>query len=326
MLRKEVAPLVNSHSGRTILVPGAAGAAGIGALRWLRESHFDGRLLATDSEPLSAGFFFCDASFVIGDIAEEPCFVRLLELIAREHIDVILPTSPTYSAICSKHCADLDALGVVVPIPDFQSVQTCQDKSAFHNAVCGAFPVPEMIPVGLDGPNKYPCFVKPRWGSGSRNCGRCLDHHDWSFYSKCSTPLLAQQLLEGPEYSVDVLTDMSGEGQCAVVRERLAIRDGVTTLGRVVRDVRLESLCISLASYLRLKGISCMQLKRDSGGCARFLEVNAHMAGSSIGTIMAGVDLVRLLLAIAFREPLSIPAPKEVTFVRYLDQVLARGC
>jgi carbamoyl-phosphate synthase large subunit len=314
--------VVTRSSDLTLLIPGAAGAAGIGVLRWLRNTAFKGRLVATDTARLSAGFPFADASYVIGDITDESCYARMVEVITREKVDIILPTSPTYSAVCSQRFAELTSLGVLVPVADFQVVQICQDKSAFHTAISSVFPVPEIISVTNDGPQKYPCFVKPRWGSGSRNSGRCLNYHDWMFYSKCSTQLLAQELLEGPEYSVDVLTDMDGKGVCAVVRERLVISDGVTTQGRVIRDKSLESVCLNLASYLRVKGISCMQLKRDRDGCARFLEVNAHMAGTSISTMLAGVDLVRLLLSIARREPLTIPEPNEMTFVRYFDEII----
>lgn len=306
----------------TVLVPGAGGAAAIGAIRWLRRSGFRGRIVSTDSDVLSAGFAFSDASHVVGNITEPGAYAHMLDILSREKVEVMLPTSPTYCAVCSNKKDDLAALGVVLPAADSEVVRICQDKLSFHSAVSGSFPIPEMIMMGTNGPQKYPCFVKPRWGSGSQGAGPCLDCHDWLFYSKFPKPLLAQELLKGSEYSVDVLSDLDGEAKLAVVRQRLTISDGVSTRVRIVRDEEIESLCISLARYLQLKGVSCMQLKRDACGRPRFLEVNAHLGGTSIASILAGVDLVRMLLAVAFREDFAIPPPKEITVVRHFDEVI----
>lgn len=306
----------------TILVPGAAGAAAIGAMRWLRRSGFEGRIVATDGEPLSAGFAFSDANYVVDDITDPACYDRALEVIAREKIEVILPTSPIYCAVCSGKKEDLAALGAVLPCSDNEVVQVCQDKCLFQTAVAAKFPVPELIPLDDDGPRQYPCFVKPRWGSGSRGAGRCCDYHDWLSHRKFSTPLIAQEVLEGTEYSVDVLSDLDSEAKLAVVRERVRISEGVSTTVRVIRNEEIQSLCTRMAQHLHLKGISCMQLKRDRSGQLRFLEVNAHFGGTSIATMLAGVDLVRLLLLVAFRETIPIPIAREITVVRHFDEVV----
>jgi carbamoyl-phosphate synthase large subunit len=79
---------------------------------------------------------------------------------------------------------------------------------------------------------------------------------------------------------------------------------------------------MEMGRYLGVKGISCMQLKRDDVGQLRFLEVNAHMGGTSIATILAGVDIVRFLLSIASGESFPIPPVTEMTIVRHFDEIV----
>ena len=49
----------------TVLIPGASGPAGINVIKSLKMANFDGKIVATDSSPLSAGFFMADTSEVI---------------------------------------------------------------------------------------------------------------------------------------------------------------------------------------------------------------------------------------------------------------------
>jgi len=306
----------------TILVPGAAGAAAVGAIRWLKSSGFAGRIVATETNPLAAGFVFADRGVVIADISESTNFTSLLQLISSEKIEVILPTDPTFCRVCSERMKSLLSLGVVIPIPEVSTMTKCQDKLAFHHALEGYFPIPSAIKITEDGPEEYPCFVKPRRGSGSIGIGRCEDKSDWEHFAKFPVELIAQELLTGPEYSVDVLCDLDGIAHCTAVRERLSVTGGVATRIRVRKDAEISGLCLELARHLDLRGISCMQLKRDRDGNLRFMEVNLHLAGSSIASMLAGADLVRGLLQIAFREPVGNLLLQEITVVRHYSELI----
>lgn len=307
---------------QTVLVPEASGAAAIGSLKWLKRTKYPGRLIATDGSPSAAGAFFSDRFVVLGDINTTRAQADLFALIASEHISVILPTSPDYHAALADRKKELINLGCVLPCSDGDVVRVCQDKALFYETVCGKYPIPSPIHIDADGPVRYPCFVKPRVSSGSRGAARCQDRSAWLYLSQYSNQLLAQEILTGPEYSVDVLSDLEGVPLSIVIRERLAIRDGISTEVRIVRDPEIWSLCDSIARYLGLKGITCMQLRKDDRGTPCFIEINAHMAGTSIATMLAGVDLVRAVLSVAEGIKPILPDPAYVTVIRYFEELL----
>ena len=48
-----------------VLIPGAGGAAGIGAIKSLKLAHYSGKVIATDLNPLSAGLYLADRGYVV---------------------------------------------------------------------------------------------------------------------------------------------------------------------------------------------------------------------------------------------------------------------
>jgi len=146
---------------------------------------------------------------------------------------------------------------------------------------------------------------------------------DWQRLSECgSSDLFALEFLPGMEYSVDVLCDLVGHPLVAIPRERISIIDGVSSRTRVIRDAEIEKLCLDLAAFLKLKGPSCMQLKRDRGGSLRFQEVNPRLGGSSIASALAGIDLAVLSVELGMGMRLDIPEFREVTILRYFSEVI----
>lgn len=306
----------------TILIPGAAGSAAIDAIRSLREVKYSGRIIATDGEPLAAGFRFSDAYYVTHSIDNPRALRQMRRVIEEENVKLILPTSFTDTAVYARIKAELAATGVVFAGCDGDVVDLCDDKLRFWHMVHKHFPVPANIGLDRGYPDEYPCFVKPRMGSGGRGSGICRDDDDWRMYRKRCESLIAQEVLPGAEYSVDVLCDLKGTPIVAIPRERISISDGVSTRARVIRDELLVQLCLSMAHYLNIKGVACMQLKRDSKGFPRFLEVNARLGGSTRICSLAGFDVVGALVALALGNEVCITEYREITVIRYFNEVV----
>ena len=78
---------------QNVLIPGAGGAAGIGAIKSLRMCDFQGKIVSTDADILSAGLYLADESYVL-PLATNPSFLQeAMKIIEKEHMDIILPTS-----------------------------------------------------------------------------------------------------------------------------------------------------------------------------------------------------------------------------------------
>jgi carbamoyl-phosphate synthase large subunit len=305
-----------------VLVPGAAGSAAIGAIKSLRRHGFPARIVSFDGEQLSGGFALSDVHYMIPTITQPDAYRRVLDILERESIKVILPTSASATSIFSKQKATLARLGVVFAGADGDVVDLCDDKLAFWQAVHRTFPVPALVKIRGGLPETYPCFVKPRFGSGSVGAGICRNEVDWRYLTADGAGYLLQEYLPGPEYSVDVLCDLQGRPLVAVPRERLSIIEGVTVRARVAKSPVLERMCMDMARHLDIKGTCCMQLKTDAAGQLRFLEVNARLGGSSIIATLAGVNIPACLVLMALGQAFKVAEFDDMLVCRILDEIV----
>ena len=305
----------------TVLVPGGGGAAAIGAIKSLRIAKFDGRIVTTDADPLSAGFYLADAFRVVPKAKDPEFYTEVKGLIEEERIDVILPTSGFDIYEFARHKQELESAGVVVAMSDLDAMTTCANKWEFYLKTHGAFPMPETS-RDLERWQRFPCFVKPMFGKGSRNAYRCDTGAELGFYASRFRDLIVQEYLPGEEYTVDVLADLSGTPLLAVPRVRLEIKEGISSKGRVIRDREMEQLCLEISSYLGLKGPTCMQLKRDANGRLKFVEINPRIGGGTILTTLAGVNIPKLVLDLVAGIDIALPVPREIIVLRYYEEVV----
>ena len=305
----------------TVLVPGAGGSAAICALKSLRLAGYPGRIVATDSDALATGFHFADAHRIVPSASDPRFAERALELVAEEGVQVVLPTSGFDTRIYSELKGELERRAVVAAVCDPDAIADTENKWRFHCRVQEAFPLPRIWRPG-DAGIAFPCFVKPTRGKGSRESARCADAAELALHVTNGADVLVQEYLPGDEYTVDVLSDLQGDPLVAVPRLRLAIRGGISVKGRVVRDPEIQGLCVAMGRFLGLKGTTCMQLKRDAQGQLRFLEVNPRLGGASIFATLAGVNLPLLLVRLACGERVEVPPFREVTVLRYFEEVV----
>ncbi len=315
---------MSSSPDPTVLIPGAGGPAAVCAIKSLRRARYRGRIVSTDSDPLSPGLFLADASAVLPPVADPQFFDRALELIAREQVSLILPTSGFDTFIYSQRKTELRQRGVIAIVSDYDVVETCRDKAKFHRRVHGRFPLPE---TALDGTEavSFPCFVKPVRGKGSRGAALCRNADELARHLQESSGVLVQEYLPGEEYSIDVLSDLDGKPLVAVPRARLLVRDGISMRGRVFHDRYIEEACLDLARFLGLAGATCMQMKRAADGNLKFIEVNPRMGGSTIFATLAGVNFAQLQVEIAMGRPVEIPAFRDLTVLRYHEEITIEG-
>jgi carbamoyl-phosphate synthase large subunit len=307
-----------------VLVSGGGGAAGISVIKSLRMGGFDGRILSTDADPLSAGLYLAD-DFRVVPKAKDPEFYPTLKRLIQEYdVKLIFPTSGFDIYEFARHKRELEAMGVVVAMSDIDAMLTCANKWDFYLKTHGAFPMPETSRQAA-GWQRFPCFVKPIYGKGSRNSHRCATRGELEYHTSQSRDMLIQEYLPGEEYTVDVLSDLSGAPILAVPRVRVETKDGISSKGRVLRDPEMERLCLEIARHLNLKGPTCMQLKRDEEGRLKFLEINPRIGGGSMFTTLAGVNIPMLLLDLVNGTELAVPEPREIVVLRYYEEVVLDG-
>ncbi|MEX2301581.1 MAG: ATP-grasp domain-containing protein [Bryobacterales bacterium] len=147
----------------------------VGLLRCFRDSlrrlGVAGRIVAADASLQAPALHFAD-SFFSTPRCDDPAFVpRLMDIAARERIDLIVPTIDPELAVYARARPLLAAQRTAVAISSAEAVAICADKQQTHRWLRRhGFPTPAQqdLAEALANPIAgFPRIAKPRHGSGS---------------------------------------------------------------------------------------------------------------------------------------------------------------
>jgi carbamoyl-phosphate synthase large subunit len=134
--------------------------------------------------------------------------------------------------------------------------------------------------------------------------------------------LIFQEYLPGTEYTIDVLSNLNGEPIIAVPRIRVQTKAGISTVGKIVMDEKISETCKSIASYLKIKGPCCIQMKESHEGTLKLVEVNPRLGGGTIFTALAGANFPAMILDMVMGKQIKVPKISEITIVRYFEEIV----
>ena len=305
-----------------VLVTGAGGPAGVAVIRSLL-TRDDVEVFAGDMDGWASGLYLVPADRRrILSPGKSPTFVdELIALCAEDGIDVLFSTVDVELPPLARRRTELSA---VLAAPTLDTLETCLDKFALavRCAPLLRTPVTHLVgPASSAAEWDFPIIVKPRSGAGSRGVRLVHSRADLDALGDDES-LIAQELLPGDEYSVDVIANAEGHVVAAVPRTRTRVDSGVSIAGLTVRDAELEATATAVAQAVGLTGVANVQLRRDTNGVPALLEVNPRFPGAMPLTIAAGVDMPSLALDLA----LGLDLPDRVDFreianVRFLEDV-----
>ncbi len=308
----------------TVLVPGAAGPAGINTIKSLKMAGFGGKILATDSSSLSAGFFMADVNEIIPQ-ADEHSFLDILFQIVKMHqVEVLMPSSGSDIYPYSENRKQLAEMGAEAIVSDRDKLEICRDKMLTFQTLSNKFVLP-FTTAESDKIDTFPVLAKPRFGKGSRGIVKIDDESDLRYIISKRDDLVFQEYLPGTEYTVDVLSDLDGKPIIAVPRIRMQTKAGISTKGRVLRDPALEMDCMKIAELVGIRGPCCMQMKESAEGRLKLIEINPRMGGGTIFTSLAGANFPAMLLDMIEGRQVSLPVISEITVIRYFEEFVLRS-
>lgn len=275
----------------TILVTGTGGGAGQSVLKALQ--HTDHRVIAADGEALGTGLYATGRGYVI-PYASSPSFLpRLFELCRTEGVNLLFPGLDAELPVLSVVREAFAASGVTAIVSGPRVVAICDDKlltaGFLHEH---GFPCPNTWTLAEypGGSVPVPLVLKPKVG-GARSKGVRMVRSDADL-AKARQELdgrayVAQELIEGPEYSCGTIT-LGGKCRGVIVVRRI-LREGDTYKAFVERDAMLEDFVTRVADTLKPFGPCNFQL-RVRGGVPYIFEFNARCSGTTYCRALAGFN------------------------------------
>jgi len=270
------------------------------------------RVLGVDSNPvMSSACRVADASFAVPRCLDAAFIPRLLEICAREEVDLLVPTIDTELLPLAAVRATFAAAGTRVAISDAATVGMARDKlrtAAFLRQ--HGIAAPESLPMArlLETPDalRYPVILKRVDGSSSVGLAEAADGDELRRLRVDPAVYVAQEKWVGREYTVNLFFTESGACPAAVPHWRAELRAGEVSKGVTRRHPLLTDFSARLAQALPgARGALCYQAIIAAGGGGVVFEINARFGGGFPLAHRAGARFSRWLLEEAAGLPSS---------------------
>ena len=271
----------------------------------------DLRVIAVDVDPaMSAACQVADVAIRVPRCDGAEFIEALLEICTRQGVDLVVPTIDPELEALSMQAARFREIGVDLAVAAPEVVRLARDKLRTAHFLAGrGVPAPRsgrLDEVTAD-PDawRWPLMVKPRSGSSSVGI-RILSSPDQLTGLGASPEYLAQELLRGEEYTVNMFFDRAGRLLCAIPHLRCEVRAGEVAKGITRRHPALESIAWALGEALPgARGALCFQAMVDDTGRAVVFEFNARLGGGYPLAHHAGARFAQWLLEETTGRPLS---------------------
>jgi carbamoyl-phosphate synthase large subunit len=283
-----------------VLVTSAGSAPAVAVIQaLLQQQELAVRVLAVDMDPLSVGFHLAHAHALIPGASDPAFFDRLLEICRKHRVTVVFPIIDEELPLFAERAADFGAHGIHVVTNSPAAVRVARDKWLTAQW-CGRHGVRTprtWLSDRREAAVSFPLVVKPRAGRGSAGVHVVHTERELEYQLEHGDHLLVQEYIDGPEFTVDILTDRSGRVLSAVPRERLMTKAGMCVKGRTVNRTQLLELSAQIAEAFPLTPRGNLQFKQSRrDGEYYLIEVNPKFGAGLPLTTAAGVNMPLLLL------------------------------
>jgi carbamoyl-phosphate synthase large subunit len=282
-------------------------------------------VIAADPSPLAPAQYAAHHRRAVPRI-DDPGYVPALVALCQEFgVGAVVPLTDLDIEVLA-HARVAGELPALVPDPEI--ARATFDKYEAHLLLERLdLPSPPTVLPG-EPVASYPVMVKPRQGSGARSIHRADDARAAAFFVEyVNEPTMVQRLMDGPEFSIDCLSDLGGRCLNAIPRTMIESRGGESIKGTVIADPELVDLGSGVVEKLGVRGPCTVQVFRDREIGLGITDVNTRFGGAFPGPMYAalsGHTYPELIVRIARGEEIEPHVGKfraGITFTRYFWQL-----
>jgi carbamoyl-phosphate synthase large subunit len=282
-------------------------------------------VVAVDPNPLAPAQYAAQVRRSV-PLIEDPAYVpALADLCAELGVGAVIPLTDLDLEVLARARAEgrLPAL-----LPDPEVAAATYDKYETHLLLERlGLPSPPTVLPG-EAAESYPVMVKPRRGSGARSIHLARDAGEAAFFAGyVPEPVMIQCAMEGPELSIDCLSDPARRCLNAIPRTMIESRGGESIKGTVIADPELVQLGRDVVEALGVRGPCTVQVFRDPELGLRITDVNTRFGGAFPAPMYAALpgrtypELIVRMAAGEQVEPHVGQFRAGMTFTRYYWQL-----
>ncbi len=240
------------------------------------------KVVTADPNPLAPAQYAATVRTSV-PLISDPGYVPALRALCDEHdVGAIVPLTDL----------DIETLAIAredghLPealVPPSASASATYDKHGTHLWLTerGLPSPPTVLPQDLDAMDgHYPVMVKPVRGSGARSIHPAADRREAEFFvGYVDEPVMIQKLMDGPEFSMDCLSDTEGRCLNVIPRTMLESRGGESIKGAAIADPELIELGRKVVEALGVRGPCTVQAFRDRELGLGITDVNTRFGGA----------------------------------------------
>lgn len=281
-------------------------------------------VVGVDCSDLAPASRFVNKFIRVPHSATDNYVEALLNICHEERISLIIPLYECEFDVLSKNRQKFAELGTRLMLSDQSVLGICRDKwETYKFFTENSIPTPQSYLSMAGLLDEYPLFIKPRQGMGSNCAYKICSFEEFEFYFERINNPIIQKFIEGTEYTVDCLCDLSGKVVSIVPRERLEVISGEVSKTRTVHDSDVIAATKNVCNLLKGVGPLTIQCIKTIEGDIVFIEINPRFGGGVPATFAAGVDYGATIRSIIAGEKLGnqLMRFREVTMLRYSEAV-----
>jgi carbamoyl-phosphate synthase large subunit len=238
------------------------------------------KTIAADPNPLAPAQYAAHHRFAPPRI-DDPDYVPALAKVCKEHdVGAVIPLTDLDIEVLAQARAN-GLLPAFTPDPEI--ARATYDKYETHLLLQrhGLPSPPTVLPDSGEEPPSYPVMVKPRRGSGARSIHLARDADEAVFFvGYVDEPTMIQKAMDGPEFSIDTLSDLDARCLNAIPRTMLESRGGESIKGTTIADAELIELGRAVVEALKVRGPCTVQAFRDREIGLGITDVNTRFGGA----------------------------------------------
>lgn len=246
-------------------------------------------LCDTNPKHLVPASTLADAFFQVPSVIDEGYYAHMLNLLIKNNIDIYIPIIDYDFLYFSQDNPDLIRNGIYSLAPVKEVAELITDKKTMNEFFQSTgINVPTLV-AEKEIQSEIEYFVKPRRGFGSRGAKILRGSEILG-----SDEIICQTICYRPELTVEVYcTDKNLISLC---RERIAMREGVSTKAKCFYDDKVHSIINKIAQNLSLPYASCIQFMKDSNNEWSLIDLNLRIGAGTALSAAIDFEIMRAVI------------------------------